>query len=490
MSEPKFVACDFGAESGRLMLGRLRDRRLTLEQIHRFPNRQVRLLGHLHWDLLDLFANLKEGLSKAAQLGHDRLTGIGVDTWGVDFGMIDRSGQLLGFPYVYRDARTDGMMDAAFRKMSRADIYSITGIQFMALNTLYQLMSTTRARPDLVRASDRILFMPDLFHYLLTGVMVSEYTISSTSQLLDARTRTWSERLFEGLDLPLRLMPQLIEPGTEVGPLLPEIVSETGVEARVIAPACHDTASAVAAVPASGENWAYLSSGTWSLLGIESPEPIISEASLQRNFTNEGGFGGTIRFLRNNMGLWLLERCKRSWEAQGSRLSYDDLVELGRTAPRFRSAFDPDAPVFLNPPDMPTAIAEYCREHGQSVPESQGDFTRAIFESLVLKYRYIVENINKLRGKAVSRLHIVGGGSRNRLLNQLTADALGIEVIAGPAEATATGNILIQAIGSGLLESLDEARELVRNSFAVEYFEPRETAAWDTRYDEVRKLFE
>ncbi len=489
MVEPKFIACDFGAESGRLILGRLQDRRLTLEEVHRFPNRQVSLLGHLHWDLLDLFANLKEGLGKAAQLGHDRLAGIGVDTWGVDFGMIDGSGQLLGFPYVYRDSRTDGMMEAAFQRMSRSRIYSITGIQFMALNTLYQLMSTTKVRPGLVRAADRILFMPDLFHYLLTGVMVSEYSIASTSQLLDARTRTWSAELFEGLDLPLRLMPQLIEPGTEIGPLLPEIASETGVQAKVIAPACHDTASAVAAVPASGRDWAYLSSGTWSLLGVESSEPIISDASLQRNFTNEGGFGGTIRFLRNNMGLWLLERCKRSWEAQGSHLSYDDLVELGRTAARFRSAFDPDDPVFLNPPDMPTAIAESCRKHGHAVPQSHGDFTRAIFESLVLKYRYIVESINELRGRAVSRLYIVGGGSRNRLLNQLTADALGIEVIAGPAEATATGNILIQAIGSGLLGSLDDARALVRDSFEVEHFEPHEKEVWDARYAEVRGLF-
>lgn len=489
MSFAKFAACDLGAESGRVILGQLDGGRLELREIHRFPNRLTRAAGHFHWDVLALFSELKTGLARLASEGHRDLKGIGVDTWGVDFGLLDRRGGLLGFPYAYRDSYTDGMMEAAFERIPREELYGITGLQFLQFNTVYQLLSIARSGSRVLDIADRLLFMPDLFHYLLTGVKTTEYTIASTSQLLDAWRRSWSERILTALELPVGLTGPIVPPGTLVGPLLGEVGNETGLgSVPVIAPACHDTASAVAAVPGVGNDWAYLSSGTWSLLGIESPEPMVSADSLAANLTNEGGFGGRMRILRNNMGLWLLERCRAAWKSQGIDYSYDDLVRLAEGAETSQALIDPDHPGFLNPPDMPEAIAAFCRETGQPVPSTHAAFARIIFESLALKYRYIVEKIQALKGRKIETLYVVGGGSKNRLLNQLTADVLGVPVVAGPGEATAAGNILIQAVSAGELGNLEEIRGVVRESFRLHCYEPTEADVWEDRYQAVRPL--
>lgn len=475
----QFAACDFGAESGRVILGRLRNGKVHLNEIHRFTNRPVRMLGHYYWDLPYLFAEMKAGLGKLAGSGHSDLQGIGVDTWGVDFGLLNADGELLANPCTYRDPRTDGMMEEVFQLLPRETLYQITGIQFLQLNTVFQLFSLVRARSRMLGNAARLLFMPDLFHYLLTGEAVTEYTIASTSQLLDARSRNWSSVVFDRLGLPRDLMASLVPPGTRIGTLLGEIQQDTGLgEVPVLAPAGHDTAAAVAAVPASGIDWGYLSSGTWSLVGVESPEPLINPDSLASNFTNEGGYANRVRLLRNNMGLWLLERCRNAWAAEGRTTSYNDLIRMAAEAAPFRSLVDPDDPAFLNPPHMPSALAGHCRRRGFPEPETEGQFARMIFESLALKYRIIVEQANRLRGRPIERLHVVGGGSRNSLLNQFTADALGIPVVAGPVEATALGNILIQATAAGELSGLDQIRETVRNSFELVTYEPRHHDAW------------
>jgi rhamnulokinase len=474
-----YIAVDFGAGSGRVMLGTLEDT-LKLREVHRFPNYQISVPGRMHWDILRLFFELKQGLAMTAGLGHISVDGIGVDTWGVDFGLLGRGDILLGNPVCYRDSRTDGMMDIAFKRISRDFIYRSTGIQFMQLNTVFQLLSMAESRDPLLDAAEKLLFMPDLFHFLMTGETVTEYTIATTSQLLNAKTCKWEPELFESLNIPLDIMQDIVTPGTGLGPLLPEIARETGLKADVIASASHDTASAVAAVPAGKGNWAYLSSGTWSLIGVETDRPIISAESLKGNFTNEGSVAGRIRFLKNVTGLWLLEECRRQWDKKEKR-DYEDLLgEAGRAKP-FRSLIDPDEGRFLNPPDMPAAISGFCRETGQPVPETQGQFVRCILESMAMKYRTVIRNMESLLGRKLDCLHIVGGGSRNTLLNQFTADATGLPVYAGPAEATAIGNMLMQAVATGRLDSIEEGRELVRRSFPMTAYEPKDSAIWEDK---------
>lgn len=489
MSDLKFLAVDFGAGSGRTILGTIDDK-IKLEEIHRFPNLQIKMLGHYHWDVLALFNELKQGLTRAAAQGHKDVLGIGVDTWGVDFGLIGKNSTLLGNPVAYRDARTDGMMEVAFEKISKKDIYQYTGIQFMQLNTIFQLVSMVQDRHLFLDVAEDFMFTPDLFNFLMTGEKVSEYTIASTSQLLNARERNWEKEIFSKLDIPFRMMPPIIQPGTVVGTLLKDVADETGLpQLDVIAPACHDTASAVAAVPAKSKNWAYLSSGTWSLLGVEVDEPIITQESLDNNFTNEGGVGGTIRFLRNTMGMWLLEGCKKSWESNGKTYDYGQLLDMAAQAKAFKCIIDPDNGLFLNPPDMPTAINEFCNRQGITPPENKGEYVRCILESLALKYRYIIEKINQMKKEPIDALHIVGGGSQNHLLNQFTADATGLPVIAGPIEATALGNILVQALAKKKIESLAEGRQLVANSFPLKNYEPADTNAWNDMYEKVKTMF-
>lgn len=473
MSISKFLAFDFGAESGRAIVGILDGERISLEEMHRFPNRQTKILGHLHWDVLALFEEIKTGMKIAVQKGHGDIESVGIDTWGVDFGLVGKNGELLGFPFAYRDCRTDGMMERVFEKMSREEIYSATGIQFMQINTLYQLYSVALSDPKLLSICDRLLFMPDLFCFLLTGRKCSEYTIASTSQLLNAAKRNWDESIFSRLALPMNIMAPVVQPGTVIGALLSEISAEVGLKKGidVIAVGCHDTASAVAAVPARGKNWAYLSSGTWSLIGIESERPLIT-AETMSDFTNEGGVGNTIRFLRNVMGLWLLQECRKSWKKSGEEYSYDQLVAMAAEAEGSACTIDSDDASFLNPADMLEAIKNYCRKTNQHVPESKGEFVRCIFESLAMKYKSVLEKIDSVTGNAIEQLHIVGGGSQNDMLNQLTSDACGIPVAAGPVEAAALGNIIVQAIADGTLKSVSDGREMVARSFPVKNYYP------------------
>jgi len=488
MPVSKFLAVDFGAESGRAIVGILKNKTITLEEIHRFQNRQVRVLGHLRWDLLYLFEELKKSISLAVQKGHGDIESIGIDTWGVDFGLIAKNGEILGFPFSYRDSRTNGMMEKVFSKISREEIYSRTGIQFMQINSLYQFCCSAAANKELLGVCDKLLFMPDLFNFFLTGEAFSEYSIASTSQMLNAKRKRWDREIFAKLRLPLRIMAPIVQPGEIIGKLLPEISHEAGLgSVDVVAVGCHDTASAVAAVPAKGNDWAYLSSGTWSLIGIETEAPIINGASLKNNFTNEGGVFGTIRFLRNVMGLWLLQEARMSWMRSGEEYKYDELVQKASEVPEFKSIVDPDDSSFLNPPDMPEAIRTFCSKNGRPVPEGKGEFVRCIFESLALKYKALVKKLNLMRGKEIKQLHIVGGGSQNEMLNQFTADAIAVPVFAGPVEATAIGNILVQAIARGKVESLEKGRDLVARSFPLKMYEPKNPSKWDRIYNTYSK---
>jgi len=490
MLAAKYLAFDFGAESGRAILGMLDGSKIRLEEMHRFPNRQIKVFGHIYWDLLYLFDELKQGLMKASSLGHNELSGIGVDTWGVDFGLVGKGNQLLGNPFCYRDLRTNGMIERAFKLIPREELYDYTGIQFMQLNSIFQLLSMIETKSVLLDVSEKLLFIPDLFNLLMTGEKLSEYSIASTSQLLNAKSNTWEPAIFEKLNLPLHIMAPIIQPGTVIGKILPEIIEDTGIRpVDVIAPACHDTASAVAAVPAQSSHWAYLSSGTWSLIGVEVNAPIINEDSLKHNFTNEGGVNQTIRFLRNTMGLWLLQRCLSSWKQEGTELTYAEVTKMAEKATPFKCVLNVDDLTFLNPPDMPSAIIEFCKKTNQPYPQSNGEFARCIFESLALKYRYILERINSMRGETIEVLHIVGGGSQNELLNQFTANSTGLEVVAGPVEATALGNIIIQAIAKKELDSLQQGRNLVASSFSLKRYEPENQEIWNDLYQKSKSLF-
>jgi rhamnulokinase len=478
-----YLALDLGAESGRGVLGRFDGERLTLEELHRFPNGPVRMRETLHWDLPRLFEEVKGSIRKAGATVTN-LDGLGVDTWGVDFGLVGRGETLLGNPVHYRDARTRGILDVAFGLVPRERIYELTGLQFLPMNTAFQLLAMKRADSPLLEVAETLLMMPDLFGWLLTGRRAGERTDASTTQLLDPRRGEWSAELCDGLGLPRSILPELIEPGTELGPLLPSVAEEVGLSgATVIAPATHDTASAVAAVPAHGDletppEWCYISSGTWSLLGVEVPTPIITEGTRRYNFTNEGGVAGTTRLLKNIMGLWLVQECRRTWARAGREFSYDDLIARAAAAPAFAALVDPDDARFIAPGDMPARIAEYCKETGQAVPGSEGGFVRCALESLALKYRWTIERLEAILGARIRTIHVVGGGSRNALLNQFTADACNKAVVAGPVEAPAAGNVLLQAMARGRLGSLADARAIVSRSFPVATLEPDHSQAW------------
>jgi rhamnulokinase len=484
----KILAFDLGAESGRGILGRFDGGRLSLEVIHRFPNGPVRTLDSLHWDVLRLHGDILSGLRKCAA-EHGGADSVGVDTWGVDFALLGRGGTLLGNPRHYRDPHTEGVMEAAFARLPRAELYRKTGLQFMRFNSLFQLLALKRDRSPLLDVAESMLFMPDLFHYFLSGMKVNEYTDASTSQMLDPATRSWALDVLKTFELPGRLPGTLTPPGTVLGPLRPSVAAETGLAPiPVVAPATHDTAAAVAAVPAGTGSWAYISSGTWSLMGIELPAPLLGDDALAANFTNEGGVGGTVRFLKNVMGLWLVQECRRTWERAGKPYDYGELTRLAESAPAFVSVVDPDDASFLLPANMPLTLAEYCKRRGQPAPASDGATVRCCLESLALKYRWVLQKLEALSGKRIDAIHIVGGGSQNALLCQFTADACGRPVVAGPIEATAIGNILTQALGLGLIGSLAEAREVVRKSFEVVTFEPRNSQAWLAPYERLRSF--
>ena len=478
MSEHCYIACDLGAESGRVILGRLSDGKIALEEIHRFPNGAVKIAGSLRWDILRIFDELKIGLHKVAARGLP-VQSLSVDSWGLDYVLMGAGQPMLSLPYTYRDARNDRPFAAALKTPGPEPIFAETGIQFMPINTLYQLIAERESSAHLLGLADRFLMIADYLHFLFSGVAAAEESLASTTQLYNPITRKWSERLAKIFALPPHIFPPLVAPGTRLGPLLPEIAAEIGLDrVEVIATCSHDTGAAVAAVPASGDDWAYLSSGTWSLIGVELPHPLIDEAARAHNFTNEAGFGGTTRFLKNIVGLWLLQECRRAWVREGRDLSYTALAEQAEEAEAFRSLIDPNDARFLKPDAMPEKIADFCRERGQPAPETPGQFTRCIYESLALLYRRTLDEIESVTGRRIERLHIVGGGSQSPLLNQFAANATGRIVFAGPVEATALGNVLIQAVTLGHLNSLSELRETVARSFAITEHRPAHPKEW------------
>jgi len=488
MTGKTYLAFDLGAESGRAVLGRFDGRRFALEEIHRFPNGPVRVIDALHWDALGLFNEIKKALTLVGRQRSETLSGLAVDTWGVDLALVGPNDVLLGNPYHYRDARFDGMLDRTFRRVSREEIFQVTGLQFMQFNTLFQLVRMVDERHPALLSAERMLHMPDLFAWLMTGRQASEYTIASTSQMLDARTRQWARPLLERLGIPTAILPEILQPGTVIGPMVGWLAEETGLgKTPVIATACHDTGAAVASVPAEpkGDPWCYISSGTWSLMGVELEAPRITPLALKYNFTNEGGVAGTIRFLKNIAGLWLVQQCRAAWQLEGHDLSYDDLTKLAAGAPPFAALIDPDDPSFIGIGQMPQRIADYCRRTGQTPPDSQGGLVRCILESLALRYRQVLDRLEETTDRPIRVIHIVGGGTRNRLLSQLTADATGRPVVAGPVEATALGNVMMQAIAAGQLSSVWSGRQALRDSFPLETFAPSQTPGWD----EARKRF-
>lgn len=483
------LAFDLGAESGRAILGKLDNGKLETKEIARFANTPLRLQGHFHWNIYNLLEEIV-GALKSCLVDHGvRPESLAVDTWGVDFGLLARDGSVLGLPFTYRDERTRGAMEAFFERVPRQRVYELTGIQFLPFNTLFQLFAMKRDESPLLECASHLLFMPDLFHFLLTGEKASEFTIASTSQLLDPRRKSWNEELLCALDLPPALtMPDILTPGTVIGRLSSDLAEAINLQETLVVAACgHDTAAAVAAVPASGDNWSYISSGTWSLLGVETETPIINADALEANFTNEGGVEGTIRFLKNITGLWLLQQCRKEWSTR-SPLSYEEITKLAENAPPFRALLDPDWPGFLNPPSMVEAIQTYCRHTRQPLVHTPAEIARAILESLALKYRWTLDQLAKLTAKKIDKVHIIGGGARNELLCQFTADAAGIRVVAGPSEATALGNISMQALALGYLRSLSEIRDLVRRSVELRTYEPRPSNEWDRAYERYRDI--
>ncbi len=476
-----YIACDLGAESGRVMLGTLNGGKLTLEEIHRFPNGPVVVQGTWRWDVLRMFDELKTGLRHVAERGL-KIESVSTDSWGVDYVWLKDREPLLTAPFHYRDlTRNDGAFERVFPVVSAAEIFAETGLQFMTLNTAYQLHWDAVNRPWILKAADRFLNIGDYFNYLFSGVAAAEQSLASTTQLYNPKKKKWSRPLRKKLGLPKKLFPEIVPSGTVLGPVVPEF-GLTG--AQVVASCSHDTGAAVAAVPAAGKGWAYLSSGTWSLLGVELKQPLITDQSRQFNFTNEVGYGQSVRFLKNIIGLWILQECRRQW----GKTDYAELRQLAAQAAPLRSLINPNDERFGKPGTMPEKISAFCRETGQPVPTTPGEFTRCILESLALLYRRTLEQLEACTGQPVTTLHIVGGGSQNLLLNQFSANATGRTVIAGPVEATATGNILIQALALGQLKNLAELRQVVRNSFAVQTYQPQDAAVWSQADGRFQKL--
>lgn len=482
-----YLAFDFGAESGRAVLGHLQSGILTTEEVHRFPNQPVEYGGSLHWDAPRLWFEVRKALGLVEQR---HLSGIGVDAWGVDYALLGERGELLQNPYHYRDRRTHNAMEEVFRKVPREEIYRATGIQFMPINTLYQLYAAQRDTPTILAAAKQLVTTPDLFHYWLTGNAVCEFTNATTTQLVDPRKRAWATDLIERVGLRADLLAPIIEPGTIIGNLLPTLTQNSPLSGTpVIAPASHDTGSAVAAITAR-DGTAFLSSGTWSLIGTELDAPVITPEALQANFTNEGGVNKTTRLLKNVMGLWMLQSCRNCWTSHGQSSDYKNLVELAGREPAFAHLVDPDDASFLNPPEMPAAIDDFCKKTHQPIPASPGAYVRCVLESLALKYRLVLKNLERVCGTPIHQIRVIGGGSKNHLLNQFTADATARRVLAGPVEATALGNIAIQILATGKAASLAEVRAIIDRSFPTEVFEPSETDKWERHTEHFEQYCE
>ncbi len=489
MKKLKMLAIDLGASSGRGIVGSFDGEKLTLEENHRFPNEPVMVAGTFSWDILRIFHEIKNSIRKCALSDDKDIASIGIDTWGVDFGLIDKNGKLMANPTHYRDARTNGMIEYADTFVPRSELYNTTGLQFMYFNTIYQLIASMKENPMYVQNADKLLFTPDLLNYFLTGEMRTEYTIASTSALLDARKRDFAYDMLNKFGIPTNIFAPIVKPGNKLGGLLPQVLEEVGqINAQVVNVAAHDTASAVLAVPAKSEDFIFLSSGTWSLMGTELKNPIISDISFKNEFTNEGGVEDTIRFLKNITGLWLKQESKRQWEREGKNYTHDELSDMALASKPLQSIIDPDDPLFATPGNLPRRIAEYCEKTGQHVPENPGETMRCIFESLALRYRWAVEKIDEIKGTKTPFVNVVGGGTKESLLCQFTADACGRPVYAGPVEATAIGNISAQAIAAGEIKNVAEAREVIRNSFPIDYYEPNHPETWDDGFARFKKL--
>jgi rhamnulokinase len=483
-----YLAVDLGASSGRVLAAGWDGKRFALREVHRFDNEPVTVMGHLYWDALRLWEQVKTGISRHVATNQGTVSGVGVDSWGVDFALLDRDGRLLGNPYHYRDSRTDGVMEHALRRMPRQSLYAATGVQPMQINTLFQLYSMVRAADPQLAAADLLLPFPNLINYWLSGTQAAEITHATTTQCLDVGHQRWATNVLTALEIPLQIWPSLVEPGTVLGSLRADVGAEVGLPRAtpVIAVGCHDTASAVAAIPGLGDRSVYISSGTWSVMGVELKAPIGSERALQSGFTNEGGVAGTVRLLKNITGLWLVQECRKQWQREGAPYAWGELMAAADQSEPFRSLVDPDDPSFLSPADMPAAIRNACIRSGQPVPGSVGEVVRCCLESLAVRYRATLEDLEALVTPPLHVIHVVGGGSQNRLLCQLTADACERPVVAGPVEATALGNVMLQAIATGELGNVSQGRLALGASVSLERYEPRPAGAWRAGVAQLR----
>ncbi len=482
------LAFDYGASSGRAILGKYDGNRLKLCEVHRFSNDPVMVNGTLYWDVLRLFYDMKQGILKLRHGENIEIASIGTDTWGVDFGLLGSKGELLGNPVHYRDDRTSNMLQEAFKLVTKEEIYKCTGIQFTKFNTIYQLLALKLGNAHILDEARTLLFMPDLLNYFLTGIKKTEYSIASTSQMLNAKSGSWDEELLGKIGLPFDILTDIMQPGQIMGTISKLLCEELVInEIPVVSVAEHDTASAVMAVPSINGKYAYLSSGTWSLLGTEVSAPLINEKSFRLEYTNEGGFGNTIRLLKNIMGLWIFQECKRTWDKTGEKLSFDELESMAELCEPFKCFIDPDDDLFYSPGNMPEKIIQYCEKTGQPIPEGKGEIVRCIMESLAYKYRMTMEGLEDILGYKIPVLHIVGGGCKNLLLNRFTANALGRPVVTGPVEATAAGNLICQLIALGELSDINEARKLIARSFVPGEYLPSETEEWEDAYGKFRK---
>ena len=483
----RVLAFDFGASSGRAIIGCFDGDKITLEEVHRFSNDPVSVGGTVYWDVLRLFYEIKQGIVKAKIAGG--FDSIGIDTWGVDFGLIDSEGKLMENPVHYRDARTAGLVDEAFKTMPKEKLYGVTGIQFMELNTLFQLISLKKYRPWMLERADKMLFMPDLFGYMLTGKMCAEYSIASTSQLIDLDKRTWSDEILDAFEIKKSIFAPLVQPGTVLGELSKEICEECGVDPVPVISVCgHDTQSAITSVPCEDGDFAFLSSGTWSLFGTELEKPIVNETSMNINITNEGGFDGSTGFLKNIIGLWLIQESRRQWKREGKEYSYADLEKLALAAEPFKCFIDPDAPEFVPHGNIPERVREFCRRTGQYVPETVGEIMRCIYESLAMKYRLTFEKLRECTERDYPVIHVIGGGTKDGLLCQMTANSCDRTVKAGPIEATVMGNVAVQLMSDGSVENIGQARKIVAASSELKTFEPKDTDKWAGAYEDFLKI--
>ncbi len=483
----RVLAFDFGASSGRAIIGCFDGDKITLEEVHRFSNDPVSVGGTVYWDVLRLFYEIKQGIIKAKIAGG--FDSIGIDTWGVDFGLIDSEGKLMENPVHYRDARTVGLVDEAFKTMPKEKLYGITGIQFMELNTLFQLISLKKYRPWMLERADKMLFMPDLFGYMLTGKMCAEYSIASTSQLIDLDKRTWSKEILDAFGIKESVFAPLVQPGTVLGELSKEVCEECGVDPVPVISVCgHDTQSAITSVPCEDGDFAFLSSGTWSLFGTELDKPIVNETSMNINITNEGGFDGSTGFLKNIIGLWLIQESRRQWKREGKEYFYADLEKLALAAEPFKCFIDPDAPEFVPHGNIPERVREFCRKTGQYVPETVGEIMRCIYESLAMKYRLTFEKLRECTERDYPVIHVIGGGTKDGLLCQMTANSCDRTVKAGPIEATVMGNVAVQLMSDGSVKNIGQARKIVADSSELKTFEPKDTDKWAGAYEDFLKV--